>query len=287
MTDAPSYEARVCRCPSCSERFLLTDDVMAQARAASGNVRCGACLAVFNAEANVISETAELPEQARWPAQASFGSEEPPPAQPFQQAAPEEALEPEPAAGDDAPWRTADDVPISPPLRGARLAPSFGQPRRAKAQGGGRTGVWAMLVLIGLVGLGANLLALQFPVWVQQPEMRGIYETACELIGCDLPMRRALGAIDILDPVVERQVDSQTLELRAHLVNNATFRQPLPRLTLRFVAANGDTVAEHSVPARDYRTGAVTRVSPKESMPMTVRVADPGNEAVSYALTLL
>ena len=274
MADSFAYEApaRICRCPSCSERFLLTEDVMAQARDASGNVRCGACLAVFNAEANVIGDAAEPAEPAATPA--------------FQQPA-EAALEPEPDPSDDAPWRTADDVPISPPLRGARLAPNFGQPGRAKGQGGGRAAIWALLVLIGMAALGGNLLALQLPSWSQQPELRGVYETACGVIGCALPRRRALDAFDVVDPEIERQVDAQTVELRADLRNNAAFRQQLPRLALRFVDANGDTVAEHSVPPRDYRTGDTLRLAPKEAMPMTVRVAAPGDEAVGVALTFL
>ena len=294
MTDQSGATERICRCPSCGERFLLPDDVLAQARNSSGNVRCGACFAVFNAEANLIEVAG--PPLADPPEPSPFSPSPPdladvPPTEPAAASQPAQGPsdEPAPSDGDDVPSsETPDDnVPISPPLRGARLAPTFGKQRRAKSKDGNRAGLWAMLAIAALGLLGGQLLALQFPAGVQTPEWRGVYIAACKVIGCSVPALRAVGAIDVVDPSVERQALSETVEFRASLLNNAAFAQRLPRLSLRFLAADGATVGEQRVSPSDYREGSKGRLAPNESIPVMVQVADPGANAVDYSVTLL
>ena len=294
MTDQFGASERICRCPSCGERFLLPDDVLAQARNSSGNVRCGACLAIFNAEANLV-EAAAPPEPSPFsPSPADLADA--PPAEPAAASQPAQApsdepsaVEPAPSDGDDVPGSgTSDDnVPISPPLRGARLAPTPGQRRGAKSKEGSRTGLWAVLAIVGLVLLGGQLTVLHFPAGAQTPEWRGVYLAVCKVIGCSVPALRAVGAIDIVEPSVERQASPETLEFRASLVNNAGFAQRLPRLSLRFLAADGAMVGEQRVSPSDYREGSKGRLAPNESIPVTVQVADPGANAVNYSVTLL
>lgn len=299
MTDQSGATERICRCPSCGERFLLPDDVLAQARNSSGNVRCGACLSVFNAEANLVAAAdpalaAPLDPPPLSPSPPDLADA--PPAEPASVSQPVQATsdepsaaEPAPSDGDDVPgWGTSEDnVPISPPLRGARIAPTFGQRRRAKSKEGKRTGLWAVLAFAGLLILCGQLLMLLFPVGVQTPDWRGVYVAVCKVIGCSVPALRAVGAIEVAGPSVERQAPPETLELRASLVNNAAFAQRLPRLHLRFLAADGATVGEQRVSPSDYREGAKGRLAPKERIPVTVRVADPGANAVNYSVTLL
>ena len=299
MADQFGATERICRCPSCGERFLLPDDVLAQARNSSGNVRCGACLAIFNAEANLVEAAAPALAAPLDPPPLSPSPPDladAPPAEPAAASQPAQAtsdepsaVEPAPSDGDDVPGSgTSDDnVPISPPLRGARLAPTPGQRRRAKNKEGSRTGLWATLAIVSLVLLCGQLLMLLFPAGVQMPEWRGVYVAVCKVIGCSVPALRAVGAIDIVDPSVERQASPETLELRASLVNNAAFAQRLPRLSLRFLAADGATVGEQRVSPSDYREGSKGRLAPNESIPVTVQVADPGANAVNYSVTLL
>ena len=299
MTDQLGATERICRCPSCGERFLLPDDVLAQARNSSGNVRCGACLSVFNAEANLVaaaepSFAAPLDPPPLSPSPPDFADA--PPAEPAAASQPAQALSDEPSAveqapsdGDDVPGSgtSNDNVPISPPLRGARLAPTPGQRRGAKSKEGSRTGLWAVLAIVGLVLLGGQLLVLLFPAGVQTPEWRGVYVAACKVIGCSVPALRSVDAIDVVDPSVERQASPETLQFRARLVNNAAFAQRLPRLSLRFLGADGTTVGEQRVSPSDYREGSKGRLAPNESIPVTVQVADPGANAVNYSVTLL
>lgn len=299
MTDQSGATERICRCPSCGERFLLPDDVLAQARNSSGNVRCGACLSVFDAEANLVAAADAALAAPSEP--SPFSSSPPdladaPPAEPAAVSQPAQAtsdepsaVEPAPSDGDDGPgWGTSEDkVPISPPLRGARLAPTPGKQRRAKSKDGKRTGLWAVLAIAGLVLLCGQLMVLLFPAGVQTPEWRGVYVAVCKVIGCSVPALRAVGAIEVVDPSVERQASPETLEFRASLVNNAAFAQRLPRLSLRFLAADGTTVGEQRVSPSDYREGSKGRLAPKESIPVTVQVADPGANAVNYSVTLL
>ena len=113
----------------------------------------------------------------------------------------------------------------------------------------GGAGKWALLTLLAAVALGAQVLAIQFPAWTQDQATRDIYVLACKVIGCDLPALRAVADIDVAERTVEAlATPSDTLELRASLVNRAAFTQPLPRLELRFTNADGDVVAQHRIP---------------------------------------
>ena len=78
--------AGVCACPACGTRFQVAEDQLA---AASGRVRCGACLTVFNAKAQLSAQAArhepspgsqppsDAGNRARQPAAAASAPEQP------------------------------------------------------------------------------------------------------------------------------------------------------------------------------------------------------------------
>ena len=290
--DAP---AAICRCPSCTERFRITEEVLDQAvRNAGGKVRCGACLEVFDARDNLVAE-AGAPQALEEPAAESWldapdRAEQTPTrfAAPYDQPAADEGA-PEPVVvGGSTNWGApAQEVdPIAPPRQGARLAPVSARALRVPRRGG--AGKWALLTLFAAVALGAQVLAIQFPAWTQDQATRDIYALACKVIGCDLPALRAVADIDVTERSVEALTTTpDTLELRASLVNRAAFTQPLPRLELRFTNADGDVVAQHRIPPRRYSEGSARSIAPQQAAPVLVQVEHPGAEAVDYALSLL
>lgn len=293
--DAP---AAICRCPSCSERFRVTEDVLEEAaRNAGGKVRCGACLEVFDAAANLVSAADVAPEEWQEPAAESWPAATEQPEAPVEQGATrftapyEQAVPNEPApivVGGSTNWGAPAPAhdPIAPPRQGARAAPISGRALRTPGSGG--AGKWALLALLAAIALGTQILALQYAAWTQDPALRNIYELACKVIGCDLPPRRSIAAIAIAERTVEAATTSpDTLELRASLVNGAAFTQPLPRLELRFTNADGDMVAQHRIPPRKYHEGSARSIAPQQRMAVLIQVEHPGPEAVDYALSLL
>lgn len=289
--DAP---AAICRCPSCNERFRITEEVLDQAvRNAGGKVRCGACLEVFDARDNLVAEAGAqqaLEEPAESWLDAPDRAEQTPTrfAAPYDQPAADEGA-PEPVVvGGSTNWGApAQEVdPIAPPRQGARLAPVSARALRVPRRGG--AGKWTLLTLFAAVALGAQVLAIQFAAWTQDQATRDIYALACKVIGCDLPALRAVADIDVAERAVEAlATPSDTLELRASLVNRAAFTQPLPRLELRFTNADGDVVAQHRIPPRRYSEGSARSIAPQQAAPVLVQVEHPGAEAVDYALSLL
>lgn len=291
--------AAICRCPSCTERFRITEEQLEAARNAGGKVRCGACLEVFDAHANLVAAPAMAPQQEE-PAAPSWlesADQAERPAElgatrftaPYDPAPTNEPAAPEPVVvGGSTNWGAPVPVsdPIAPPRTGARLAPISA--RALRNPSGGGAGKWALLTLLAVVALGGQVFALQFSAWTQEPALRNAYDLACKVIGCDLPPRRSLAAIDIAERTVEASATTpETLELRASLVNGASFTQPLPRLELRFTNADGDIVAQHRLPPRKYLEGSARSIAPQQRKAVLIQVEHPGPDAVDYALSLL
>ena len=123
--DAP---AAICRCPSCNERFRITEEVLDQAvRNAGGKVRCGACLEVFDARDNLVAE-AGAPQALEEPAESWLDAPDRAEQTPTRFAAPYD----QPAADEGAPNRSswaARRTGAHRPRRSIQLR------RRAKALG--------------------------------------------------------------------------------------------------------------------------------------------------------
>lgn len=262
-------EPLITQCPRCQTRFRVTAE---QLETADGRVRCGACLAVFQAR-EALAET-----------EASAGESMPPQAEAVSDARvdtaadslSELAREPmvETVSEDDA------EVPETPRGKPAAAAGTR-RPWPVGALLGGHLVAWALLA--------AGILALRFDTWSRDPVMRDVYERFGDLVGVELAAFRDLEAIRFtVTSVAPRLGPPEPLTVEATLVNTASMRQRLPLLSVRFLEEGGGTVAEEHVQPGGYLpTPRHSRaMSPDRPVAIALRLEDPGAEAVAYVVSL-
>ncbi len=138
--------------------------------------------------------------------------------------------------------------------------------------------------------LAAGVLGLRFDAWVQQPAARGVFETGCALVGCELPPLRSLAAIKADDIAInERFGPPAALILEVDLINEAPFRQRFPVIAVRLADADGKlATAEQRIEPANYLAENQSRtMTPDRPVHIALRIPDPGPEAVICSLSLL
>jgi len=249
-------EPLITECPGCHSRFRITEG---QLNAASGQVRCGSCLRVFDAR----GESRQLELDLHTP---SADSPQPP-------------ASPPPSAHQTF---NADAIPhlyAEPILPDAD--PEIGDPVA--------TAGWALASLAALA-----LLVLQY-AWFERaslarnPDLAPLYTLACESLPCDL----SHNAIDQI--LNERMIvrphpafaDALSVDLR--LLNQAAFAQPFPALQLRFSDLKGNPVAQRTFQPQEYLSNETldpARMPPGTPVELRLDITDPGVQALSYSLEL-
>lgn len=149
----------------------------------------------------------------------------------------------------------------------------------------------ALLALLLLLTLAGQFAWLQKDNYAKMDQWRGLYETACGVIGCSLPAQVDIDQIRTSNVLVRdhRSVDGVKL-LDAILTNRAPFRQPFPTLIIQYTDVNGGLVADHAFTPDQYLRGEMTG---SQSMPINTRIyvsipiRDPGQRAVNYQLLLV
>lgn len=148
----------------------------------------------------------------------------------------------------------------------------------------------AVLALLLLLTLAGQFAWLQKDTYAKMDQWRGLYETACGVIGCSLPDQVDIDQIRTSNVLVRdhRSVDGVKL-LDAILTNRAAFRQPFPTLIIQYTDVNGELVADQAFTPDQYLRGEMTG---SQSMPINTRIyvsipiRDPGQRAVNYQLLL-
>lgn len=264
-------------CPQCQTRFLITRE---QASVAEGMVRCGACLTVFDCREVAIGPAPAPPPVTRLldaPASAAESQRGPVPAKAETGSAaspPEPALDSRPRVVAPQPLaaRNSETKPAS-----RRRWTNVGRPAMAYA---------ATFACLGST-FAALVLAIQFPVWSDEPATHAIYETACSVLPCTLQPVRALERIGLMAPQVERAAISSDLHVRFNLVNRANFAQPLPDVGLRLLTADGDLIEERRFTPDQYRPDGTQDMTVDATVEVSVTLDDVNEGATMYAVSLL
>ena len=150
------------------------------------------------------------------------------------------------------------------------------------------------LLTLGAVMLFA-LLAWQI-AWfyrnsfAQDPALRGYYEAACRLLGCELPVYSDPDALHATHLVVRTDPGAEgALAVDAVIRNDAPWRQRFPYLTLRFSDIQGKPVAARTFKPGEYLAGEMTGLKfiPSETeVRVSLEIVDPGPKATGYSLTV-
>ena len=138
-----------------------------------------------------------------------------------------------------------------------------------------------LLVLLLVI----NVMGLQFETWSQLPALRSLYASACGVADCELRFLADIGFDG--DAAVDRLGPPEQLALSTVLVNRAELPQRFPILAVSLLAADGKQLgARRITPAGYLEKGASRFMAPNKPTPVTLRIADPGDEAVRYAITV-
>lgn len=256
------------RCPHCETTFRLT---AAQLKARDGQVRCGRCQQVFQADRHLVERPARSGAKPGSASRKRTGRRTAKPQTPAAAAAPAETRTP-PAIGSAA-TVTAPLPPRPGPARTRRRYWAIGS---------------ALLVLL-LIGQGVTFYGRELARTL--PLLRDPVMAACAVLPC-----RHLGAIDLrrLD-LVETQVTphpryDRALRVRATIVNRAEYAQPYPLLEVSLIDSQGHLVARRAYPPREYLKNADTirnGLSPHVAVNVALDITGPGPKASGYEVLLL
>lgn len=213
-------------------------------------------------------DAAEAPRPAAGPGAGPWGSETGP-------AGP--AAEPAPAADTGTAAGAAALAPGEPALPDSLVY----EPERRRW--------WVPLALLAAaLALVVQVFWFQYPQWSRDPAVRPVYELACRVLGCTLPLRRELAAISSRSLVVRSHPEvAGALIVDALIVNEAPYAQPFPVLELEFRDLNQNPVASGRFPPGAYLDGELAGA---ELMPsrtpihVDLEIEDPGSDAVNYFL---
>jgi len=247
-------------CPHCHSLFDMS---LEQLNQASGQVRCGFCLAIFEATpvqtdpidpVIVAQDTAEIADQE---VDSNDAKEELP--------------------------RVLPDV-IPPELRAESRA---GKPRFAHLE--------TTLLSLGIV---VCILAgvIQYSYYhryqlVQHNELRPWLITLCDITGCDLPEPRDPRRIELSSKnIFSHPNTSNALMISATVVNQAEFEQAFPLLELRFEDIRGKPIASRRFTPEEYLSipkVQINKMEPGNPVPFNIEIIDPGQDIISYEFDFL
>lgn len=150
--------------------------------------------------------------------------------------------------------------------------------------------LWGGLSLLALLLLIAQVAWLQFDRFSRQDPYRAYYQSACSLLGCELPQRVNTERIRTYNLVVRDHPDrADALLVDAIILNTASFEQPFPHLLLSFTDMDNQPVASRAFAPAEYLRGelAGTRmIPPNQPVHLSLEITDPGAHAVNYSLQI-
>ena len=149
---------------------------------------------------------------------------------------------------------------------------------------------WLAVALL-LVILAAQFAWMARDTYARMDQWRGLYQAACNTLGCTLPEQVDLDAIRT-SVLVREHKDPLLSDLRmvdVVLTNKAPFKQPFPSIIMQYTDVNGQLVADQRFEPSTYLKGELTGV---ELMPINTRVyisfpiRNPAKNAINYQLIL-
>jgi len=247
-------------CPHCHSIFEMN---LEQLNQANGQVRCGFCLAIF--EASPIEATAND--------KNTITSNEP---EIEDQTPAEDELK------EELP-RVLPDV-IPPELRAESRA---GKPRFAHLE--------TTLLSLGII---FSILAgiIQYSYYhryqlVQHNNLRPWLIKLCDITGCDLPEPRDPKRIELSSKNIFSHPNTpNALMISATVVNQAEFEQAFPLLELHFEDIRGKAIAGRRFTPEEYLgipSEEISKMEPGNPVPFNIEIIDPGQDIISYEFDFL
>lgn len=270
------------QCPECMTVFAVDAATLARAH---GCVGCSECGATFDTMATLCDTLPEEPFEtltinepgAAPPLLLQAVIHDKPPQQGLFE--PNRAI-PDESYPDHAEVAAGDEMDGQDPAPGL---PSFARPR-GRSSGGMPRLAWVCAAL-GIV-LVAQLAWAERSQLVQNPAMASVLRSACEPLGCQLPMARDLQKLELTSRDIRRHPSvKDALLISATVRNNASYRQPWPVIGITLSNLEDHKVAMRRFRPAEYLHDAATRragLAPGASAALVFEVADPGRNAVAF-----
>lgn len=285
-------------------------------RLAQGQVRCGACLTVFDANKHAlqrVSEQPETPVQAPAPAPERVTPAQPsskPSSKPnftsvgssarvvqFEAATPaarqsqpepvsKTTTEPTPATRQLEPSFDPAMIPqidiLAEPIVLHHAEPSESSPVAIL--------FWTLCTLVALAGLLGQYLWFERATLANQPALTPFYQIACERVRCDLNASQGLASL-VPDQVIARphQQFNDLISLAIRIRNEAAFAQPYPAIEISFSDFKGNLVSRRTFQPQQYLGGDAIdspRLPAGLDIEVNLPLTTPGEQAVSYEIRL-
>ena len=149
---------------------------------------------------------------------------------------------------------------------------------------------WSLASLLMLLIAGGQTLFFKFDQWSRTPQWRPLYTQVCNLAGCTLPNVQNMKQLSTQHLVVRSHPKLQKALMVDTLMQNlANYPQPFPDLELVFSDLNNNVVASRQFLPSEYLSGELagqTLIPSRTPVHIALEIADPGPEAVSYAIRL-
>jgi len=241
------------QCPHCQTLFRIEQ---AQLDAAGGRVRCGHCRRLFDARSHLQKEL------------------------------PLEAL-PEPGDDDSTQSELAFGNAPAGGVAGMLLSDMAQEPTgRARRPRRSLVG-WALVNAALVVVLLGQVLFAQREAFAQDPTLRPVLARMCTVAGCTLPPRRAVDQVELVRRNVYAHPNvKDALIIDITFVNNATFAQPYPILTVSLGNLHGRPLIRRNFKPREYlpELGPNARMAPGSPVHVSLEVRDPGRKARTFEI---
>ncbi len=208
------------------------------------------------------------------------------------------ASEPEPSPSPTAPSQPEPaPEPAPEPLYASattydRLSPEPIALSESEPQGRPlRTLGWLLVNALLLVVLLGQLAWFHQDKLLQHEQLRSIYETVCDRIGCELPLQQDMGKIKSRYlSVLPHPSNPNALVLNILMVNEAPFAQPLPHISFRFFDLNGQVIAQRIFTPAEYLQGearGLQQFPANNSVQISLEILKPGLDHDNYQVQYL
>ena len=152
---------------------------------------------------------------------------------------------------------------------------------------GATLGLALLACLLG-AGMATQYLWRYNTVLSQEPMLRPLFASTCQLLGCSLEPYRNLSAIVSSNLSVRSHPErADAVMVNVELRNTAPFEQPFPIMVLGFNTASNNLVALREFTPEEYLDPGlrdVTQMPVLAPVQIDLALMDPGNDAVNYTL---
>lgn len=178
-------------------------------------------------------------------------------------------------------------IPTAPEETPPTTRESYSLPlQRHQSSGQGlRIALWGSGILLLCATLGLQYLYFFRDSLVENTTLRPVLSQMCQLTGCQLPPRRAVDKITLVDHLVQSHPRyKNSLLITATLMNRADFTQPFPTLEVVMTDLQQKVIARRRFSPEQYLTGGGKhqQFTPNTEIPLMLEVVDPGDAAVGF-----